>query len=92
MNENLTPEQNQKITEALLAGQKIQAIKLYREATGKGLKEAKQEIEGFASDLVAQDPVKYQKLAAKGSGGCVSVLILCGSLGWAAFEVMKILG
>lgn len=36
------------VREALLAGQKIHAIKLYREATGVGLKEAKEAVEAMA--------------------------------------------
>ena len=42
---NLTPAQRQAIVAALQAGNKIEAIKLCREATGLGLAEAKDFVE-----------------------------------------------
>ncbi len=38
---------NPQVMELITAGQKIQAIKLYREQTGAGLKEAKDYVEGL---------------------------------------------
>jgi hypothetical protein len=38
---------DQQIVELLRSGQKIQAIKLYREQTGAGLKESKDYVEGL---------------------------------------------
>jgi hypothetical protein len=38
---------DEKITELMKPGQKIEAIKLYREQTGVGLKEAKYYVEGL---------------------------------------------
>ena len=38
---------NQQVIELMKAGQKIQAIKAYREQTGAGLKEAKDYVEGL---------------------------------------------
>ena len=45
----LDPNQglDEKIVELVKSGQKIQAIKLYREQTGVGLKEAKDYVEGL---------------------------------------------
>ena len=43
----LTPDQAAEIDEALDRGRKIEAIKLYREWTGLGLKEAKEAIEAY---------------------------------------------
>ena len=45
----LDPNQgvNSEVTELMKAGQKIQAIKLYREQTGVGLKEAKDYVESL---------------------------------------------
>jgi len=45
----LDPNQgvNEKIVELMKAGQKIQAIRLYREQTGVGLKEAKDYVESL---------------------------------------------
>ena len=55
-----------RVLEELLAGRKIAAVKLYREATGGGLKEAKDAVE----DLGARHNV-----VAKGSG-CAGALVL----------------
>ena len=55
---NLSEDHVRQITECLLAGQKIQAIKLYREATGEGLKEAKEFIESLTATLLERHPDK----------------------------------
>jgi ribosomal protein L7/L12 len=52
----LTPEQSEQICREILAGNKIQAIKLHREATGVGLAEAKQSIEYLTARLSEQAP------------------------------------
>jgi hypothetical protein len=44
-----TPELPPAIYEAAVAGEKIKAIKLYREATGKGLLESKAAVERMVS-------------------------------------------
>ena len=45
MQKQLTEEQTKKLGDALAAGRKTEAIKVYREATGLGLKETKDAIE-----------------------------------------------
>ena len=52
----LTPDQVQKIHQLLHAKQIIQAIRLYREATGVGLAEAKQAVEEMALVEVTKPP------------------------------------
>ena len=78
-------EQIEEISEALADGNKIEAIKIYREATGKGLKDAKDFIEALIPKLVEKDPEKYDKIAKSG-GGCASVivfaLLLSGAVAW----------
>lgn len=74
MAKDLTPEQTQQIADALAAGRKIEAIKLYRNATGADLKASKDFIDALVPKLLEQDPVKYAK-AAQG-GGCASVVIV----------------
>ncbi len=69
-----TKEQIKQIGESLAAGKKIEAIKIYREATGKGLKEAKDFVEILAAKLAKENPEKYGEVS-RGSG-CASV-ILC---------------
>ena len=55
-----------------MAVRKIAAIKLYREATGTGLKEAKDAVEGMEKDLRQREPDKFAKSAGK--SGCMSVV------------------
>ena len=62
------------IAHDLFAGQKIQAIKAYRIATGAGLVEAKNAVEAIEATLRATEPEKFTAPVAK--GGCVSVLVL----------------
>ncbi len=52
----LTDDVRQQILNALVAGRKIEAIKLYRAATGKGLKEAKDFIDLLAKEMGERDP------------------------------------
>jgi len=50
MNQDLSPEQFRTILEAMRQGRKIEAVKLYREATGAGLAESKDAVERMADD------------------------------------------
>jgi len=75
MTEELTPEDRQKIVEALFAGQKIQAIKHYREATGVGLKESKEFIDGLEKKLREEHPDRM-KPAASGCSTTASMLMI----------------
>ena len=68
----LSEDQVRAITDSLLAGRKIEAIKIYREATGEGLKEAKEFIESLTDSLREKYPDKFP--AAK--KGCASVIVL----------------
>jgi ribosomal protein L7/L12 len=43
------------VREAMRRGQKVDAIRLLREATGMGLKEARQAVEGLASEVSAAE-------------------------------------
>lgn len=76
MPEEPTQEQIEEIGSALSSGHKIQAIKIYREATGKDLKAAKEFIDALIPKLREQDPEKYAKLSAQGTG-CASAILLC---------------
>ncbi len=69
---NLSEDQVREITDCLLTGRKIEAIKIYREATGEGLKEAKEFIESLTNTLREKHPDKFP--AAK--AGCTSVIVL----------------
>ena len=62
------------IKQAVFQGRKIEAIKLYREATGEGLKESKDAIEKMEAELRQSAPEKFSSSA--GTKGCAGVLIL----------------
>lgn len=89
MAEDLTPEQTDEIADALAAGRKIEAIKIYRSATGQGLKEAKDFIDALVPRLVEQDPEKYKALSASGGSGCASVVFVLVGLATAASLLVR---
>jgi ribosomal protein L7/L12 len=60
------------IRDALLAGRKIEAIKLYREQTGFGLKESKDFVDELERDLRRTMPEMFRADATK--KGCAGVL------------------
>ena len=68
----LPDDKIREITDCLLAGRKIEAVKIYREATGKGLKESKEFIESLTASLREKHPDKFP--AAK--AGCTSLIVL----------------
>lgn len=51
----LTPDQQRQVAAEIRAGRMIQAIKLYRECTGVGLKEAKDAVEAMDPDAPPAD-------------------------------------
>jgi len=68
----LTDDVRQQILNALIAGRKIEAIKLYREATGKGLKDAKDFIDRLVEKLAERQP----GLLENRRSGCLPVIAL----------------
>jgi len=77
---SLSDETRDKILDALAAGRKIEAIKLYREATGQGLAEAKGFIEQLSRELDQQPPEPGAEPASEAPedkpGGCLGVVLL----------------
>ncbi|MCE9546271.1 MAG: ribosomal protein L7/L12 [Planctomycetia bacterium] len=67
--------QHDRICEALFAGKKIEAIKLYRELSGQGLRESKDFVEGLEARLREQQPERFTKADASG-GGCAPLLMV----------------
>ncbi len=61
----LAPDDAKRIARAVKAGRVVEAIKLYREATGKSLLEAKEVIDGLISKLIAHDGELFAQLLAK---------------------------
>lgn len=70
----LSDEEMEAVVAALEDGRKIEAIKIYREATEQGLKDAKEFIEALIPKLVEKDPERYEKIAKSG-GGCSSLIV-----------------
>ena len=85
----LTEQQRQAINADIFGGRKIEAIKLYREATGVGLKEAKDTVDGMEKDLRQREPNKFAKPAGK--SGCISVVAVVALLVSAALVTIYIL-
>jgi ribosomal protein L7/L12 len=61
-----------KLAEMIMSGRKIEAIKFYREATGEGLKEAKDDVERLEKEMRAKYPDEFPEK----KGGCVGVILL----------------
>lgn len=59
---------------AIAAGNKIEAIKQYRLATGAGLKDSKEIVERLTLELRAQDPARFA--ATPAGKGCMSVIVI----------------
>jgi ribosomal protein L7/L12 len=64
------------LTELIFSGQKIAAIKLYRELTNVGLKEAKDEVETIESTLRRESPEKFK--TTQKAGGCLGAAVFLG--------------
>lgn len=84
---SLTEAQLNAIADALRAGTKIEAVKLYREATGLGLKESKDEVEAIEAGLRSKFPEQFPAKAAAGKGGCLGLVVFglatgLAGLGW----------
>lgn len=83
---SLNDAQLNAITDALRAGNKIEAIKLHREATSLGLKESKEAIESIEADLRAKFPDQFPAKPA-GKGGCLGLVVFglaaaLAGIGW----------
>jgi len=85
----LTEQQRQAIYAEIFGGRKIEAIKLYREATGCQLIEAKQAVEKVEKDLRQREPGRFAKRAGK--SGCMSGVAVVAVLGSAALVTVYIL-
>jgi len=77
-----TPQFNAEINEAIFAGKKIVAIKLYRERTQAGLAEAKRAVEEIEEQLRASAPGLFAKPASKGCFAAICFLIGAGAALW----------
>lgn len=71
MTDNLSEQQRAAILNALIKGNKIEAIKLYREASGAGLKDAKDFIEVLVAKVNQDRPGTIPKPT-----GCGTAVLL----------------
>jgi hypothetical protein len=74
MADPLPDSAQEQIHTEIFRGQKIEAIKLYRAATGTDLKTAKDAVESMESDLRARQPDRFT--AAPSGGGCLGMLLI----------------
>lgn len=70
---DLPDDVSQRVDGELFAGRKIQAIKLYREATGCSLRDAKEAVDAREAKLRAVDPTRF---VATGKAGCMGMIAL----------------
>ena len=76
------PQGSTAINEAIFAGRKIVAIKLYREQTRVGLAEAKRAVEEIENQLRASAPGLFAKPASKGCFAAIFFLLGAGAALW----------
>jgi hypothetical protein len=69
----------ERIRAAIFAGQKIEAIKIYRESTGSGLSEAKEFVEALEAAMRQTDPEKFTAPPARGCFGAIVLFALAGA-------------
>lgn len=77
MGDPISNETWNQIKGELLAGRKIEAIKIYRESTGVQLIDAKQAIDNLEKELRAATPEKFSSPAG---GGCFGMILFCLAL------------
>jgi len=78
MADELTPEQLTAVSNAIYLGNKIEAIKLYRTATGKDLKDSKDAVEKLAADLEARNPAMFAR--RRSQSGSLATLVFWGAV------------
>lgn len=76
-NQPMSEETAGAITQALFTGKKVEAVKLYREAEGCDLKEAKEAMDALETALREETPESF-RFGSK--SGCMSVLVIGGLL------------
>lgn len=78
---NITDEQINTLSALIFQGQKIQAIKRYREMASCDLKSAKESVEDLEKTLRASAPEKFTSMAqGKGCLGVIVASLFCTGL------------
>jgi Ribosomal protein L7/L12 C-terminal domain len=78
-----SPEKLTEVRSLMKAGNKIAAIKVYREITGVGLAEAKEAVEKMVSDSNAPEAAGLPTNAPQ-KAGCMGLIAQFAGLVWAA--------
>ena len=78
---NLSPEAEAQVRAALASRRKIEAIKIYREVTGLGLKESKEAVEAMQRGTTpdsspGSSPQKRPGVESRGCGPSTAVLLI----------------
>lgn len=76
----LTDEQRNEMTELLFVGHKLNAIKIYRQATGAGLKESKDFVDALEAQLMQTMPERFKIVKLEGLPASFVITILVGIL------------
>lgn len=79
MAHSLSDDQVGQISAAIYGGRKIEAIILYRQATGKGLKEAKDFIEALEVRLRAEAPERFTSPPGAGCSKTAAIVLIAGA-------------
>lgn len=84
MSEEIDKTVEDEITSLIYEGKKIQAIKVYRGATFKGLKESKDFVDQLSMELYEKHPERFSvdPTTSKGCGTAVFFLGLVGLAFW----------
>ena len=78
MANELTPEQLTTISNDIYSGNKIEAIKLCRTASGKDLKDSKDAVEKLAAELEAGNPAMFAR--QRSQSGSLATLVFWGAI------------
>lgn len=78
---SLTDEQRTEMTELLFIGHKLNAIKIYRQATGAGLKESKDFVDALEASLMQTMPERFEIINVTGPPTSFVVSLLLVILG-----------
>jgi len=82
MSEDIEQTVLDEITSLIYEGKKIQAIKAYRNATFKGLKESKDFVDRLSMELYEKNPARFRVEPSK-SAGCGTAIFFLGLIGLA---------
>ena len=82
MQPEVTEETKEKAASELFAGQKISAVKIWQEATGLSLMEAKTSVESLEAQLRKECPEKFTSQSSGCGSAAVLFLVVAGSVAY----------